>query len=67
MGIGSRLLEWVRLRLDDSRRVKLTQCGNLAVKGDLTSPVEGLERVERDALSVAVRGWEARLPWSGQA
>jgi hypothetical protein len=57
MGIGSRLLERVRLRLDDSRRVKLTQYGNLAIEGDLTSAVEGLERVERDAFSVAVRGW----------
>ena len=57
MNVGSRLLERVRLRMDDGRRVKLTQYGNLAIEGDLASAVEGLGRVERDAFSVAVRGW----------
>ena len=57
MGFRSRLLEGVRLGLDGGRRVKLTQCGNLAIEGDMASAVEGLERVERDAFSLAVRGW----------
>jgi len=57
MGFRSRLLEGVLLRLDGGRRVKLTQYGNLAIEGDLASAVEGLERVERDAFSRAVRGW----------
>jgi hypothetical protein len=55
--LPARLLERVRLQLDDSRRVQMTQLGYEALDGDIASAIEGLEGIERDARSRAVRGW----------
>jgi hypothetical protein len=51
------LAERLRLRLDDSLRVRMTRLGYEALDGDVTSVVEGLEEIEGRARSQSVRGW----------
>ena len=51
------LLERLRLRLDDSLRVRMTRLGYEGLDGDVTSAVEGLEEIEGRARSQSVRGW----------